>query len=391
MKENKRTKTVEGRKGRLRIEYQGIVASIYGHARRLGLSETTCRNRVMRFGVSPGVLDEVFAPSPLKQIITYRGFTGTIPAVAKHFGLAVGAVRKRMKVYPLVPENYDRIFLEGARFFEYQGVRDSITGHTRRFGLTKYTVTQRIRKYGFSKDTLPLIFEPRKPTPVYEYGGVTDTLKGHCRRLGLRWKTVCARRNVIGESAATLPQLLAQPVAVNETFVYQGIRDTIRGHARRLGLNDWVVRGRIRRLGTTPEALSLVFSPHRLKSVSAKLTCNGVTDTIRGWALRLGMTTTGVYNRLKRLPPEEALTRPRSNRAPHRYQKGSRLLTCDGITDSVLNWAVRLDISPSSIESRLKRGMSDHDALYPPPRKPRPRLPPGENVRRSLAALGIIH
>ena len=390
MKRNQQTKTVKGRKAGLRIEYQGIVASVYGHAKRLGLSCGTCGHRIERLGTSPEVLDEVFAPRPVKQIITYRGFTGTIPAVAKHFGLAVGAVRKRMKVYPLVPENYDRIFLDGARFFEYQGVRDSLYGHARRFGLTKYTVAKRIREYGFSKDTLPLILEPRKPTPVYEYGGVTDTLKGHCRRLGLRWKTVCARRNVIGESAATLPQLLAQPVTVNETFVYQGIRDTVRGHARRLGLNDWVVRGRIRRLGTTPEALSLVFSPRRLKSTFTKLTCNGVTDTIRGWALRLGMTTGAVYSRLKCLPPEEALTRPRSNRAPHRYRQGTRLLTCDGITDSILHWAVRLDISPSGIESRLKRGMSDHDALYPPPRKSCPRRPPGENVRRSLAALGII-
>jgi hypothetical protein len=60
-------------------------------------------------------------------------------------------------------------------------------------------------------------------------------------------------------------------------------------------------------------------------------------------------------------------------RRPLRPREGARLITVDGITDSIPGWAMRLGVTIGTIHARLAKGWSERRAVTTPPRQPRRR------------------
>lgn len=99
------------------------------------------------------------------------------------------------------------------------------------------------------------------------------------------------------------------------------------------------------------------------RSVTHFLTLNGETLHLREWARRLGTTSTTLLNRLKRgMSDEEALSKPIS----HKPYRGPRLLTANGETRTLAEWSRSTGLSMTTISCRLEAGWSEAGALTKP-------------------------
>ena len=374
-----------------KVEYQGVLATIRGHAKRLGICDSVCQRRAKQLGVSPETLPKIFAPIFVWPKIVYRGIADTVAGHARRLGLKPKTCNIRAEHLGLCPENYDRIFAPPQRRIEYHGIVDSVKGHARRVGINPQTAYERMKLYGKSPDALERVFKPSKPAE-YEYNGVKDTLKGHAKRLGIGWQTVLKRRIKHGESAETLPLLLAPLQRHWHAIVYEGVRDSIKGHARRLGLRESTATQRARRYGVGEAALPLVFSKTTIVPQCKTYTHDGITDTLSGWARRLGLTVGGLRKRMMYHAPEVALSYPRLEQycAPENFKRAKCILTYNGETHTAGGWARITGLSRSALRSRIERGLPPEKVLarcaFHSPRQTRRSQP----VRSSLAALGIV-
>jgi len=70
--------------------------------------------------------------------------------------------------------------------------------------------------------------------------------------------------------------------------------------------------------------------------------------TIKEWAVKLGLTYSGLYARLRRMPPDKALAMPREGKRPSLVASGGEELT-------VREWAARLGMTRGGMTSRFKR------------------------------------
>lgn len=96
------------------------------------------------------------------------------------------------------------------------------------------------------------------------------------------------------------------------------------------------------------------------------LTFDGITQSVPDWADQLGISQKILHFRLRAgWTVEDTLTIPANGRRP----QCSHLLTFEGITLSVADWAKRLGISQETLHWRLSKKWSVERVLTTPPRK----------------------
>lgn len=52
-----------------------------------------------------------------------------------------------------------------------------------------------------------------------------------------------------------------------------------------------------------------------------------------------------------------------------KIRQGSRTITVDGVTDTIGGWAQRIGLRPAAIDARLKNGWSEREAVTTPRQK----------------------
>lgn len=98
------------------------------------------------------------------------------------------------------------------------------------------------------------------------------------------------------------------------------------------------------------------------KRNSVKLTFNGKTMTIAEWSRELGINEHVIRQRTERgWTAEAALTTP----VDHRCGK-DREITFQGETKSLTGWAKAMNLTPSALEKRLRKGWALEKALTTP-------------------------
>ena len=244
---------------------------------------------------------------------------------------------------------------------EYQGILAYPIEHARRLGISE-EIYKRIAKYGLAPDALPKVFGPPERGTKYEYDGITATIADHAKRLGITRTLAYMRFRMYGP--ASLDKVFG-PVKKPRLVTYDGITETVTAHARRLGLNMSTVDRRVERFGLAPEALPLVFSRCHVITRGARYTAHGVTDSVSGWSHRLGMTTGAIYDRLAKYPPEVALTLPKREGEWRYHTKPTHMITYNGETHSIGQWALKLGIGAAGIRGRFLRGLPTEEVLYP--------------------------
>ena len=93
------------------------------------------------------------------------------------------------------------------------------------------------------------------------------------------------------------------------------------------------------------------------------VTIDGVTRSLPEWANHFGLTVSLVYKRMREegMSDVEALQTPK--RPPRRK---ARAVTIDGVTLPVAEWAARHGISVAMFYRRLREGMTEREALMVP-------------------------
>lgn len=126
-----------------------------------------------------------------------------------------------------------------------------------------------------------------------------------------------------------------------------GVTDTIKGWAFRLGCTYHTLYKRICLYGKTPEEAIRAGSRHMWRTY---LTVNGETHTIAEWGRKTGIDPDVISERISRdgWDVEEAIgLRPHENRA-------EKKITYRGKTRNIAQWARELGISESAMRSRLR-------------------------------------
>jgi len=101
-------------------------------------------------------------------------------------------------------------------------------------------------------------------------------------------------------------------------------------------------------------------------STTRRITYNGETMSLKGWARKLGIDDTTLGRRLASgWTIENTLTTPP---LPRDMTGGAQLITHDGITLSIRGWSRRVGISAMTLARRLKKGWSTEKALTTPTR-----------------------
>jgi hypothetical protein len=88
---------------------------------------------------------------------------------------------------------------------------------------------------------------------------------------------------------------------------------------------------------------------------------NGTTKCLTDWAADLGMNYISLSHRLSKMPVSEALTVPKQREGV----SVARMITYDGATRNIADWAIHIGISSKGLRYRLKK-MSVHEALTRP-------------------------
>jgi len=135
-----------------------------------------------------------------------------------------------------------------------------------------------------------------------------------------------------------------------------GQQATVTETAQRLGLPRVIFWKRVTRQGVAPEIAALGKHPPRKDS--KLLTHDGQTLTVPQWAKLLGISNGTLFHRLKNgMPLDKALT-------PGLLD--SHLFTLNGQTMSLPEWAKQLGVTLSTLQQRVyRRGLPLERALMP--------------------------
>lgn len=100
------------------------------------------------------------------------------------------------------------------------------------------------------------------------------------------------------------------------------------------------------------------------------VTMNGQTKCLAEWSELTGLKAKTIECRLERgMSSEDALLTP--NGISTRLRKTNRMLTHNGVTLCLAEWADRLGVAPENITARLRRGQTLEEALTGPQRRSR--------------------
>lgn len=90
---------------------------------------------------------------------------------------------------------------------------------------------------------------------------------------------------------------------------------------------------------------------------------DGEAHTIREWAEKSNLSISIIRDRLRSgWPEDEAVTIP----SQKGRKRGMRLYELDGITDTLSGWARRLGINPATLQNRINRGWDFRKAATTP-------------------------
>lgn len=335
-----------------------------------------------------------FSDHPVRQahLYTYDGIVDTLSGHARRVGLSVHTCRVRLRRVRAEGRDESEIFRPVSKGVAYRGIVDTWAGHARRYGLEPRTVFSRLCRWGRTPDKLPRVFghDPQYQPELILYDGIRATLCDHARRLGIEAATVYRRIKFLGLGEKVLP-LVFRPVRKPVSVTYQGVTDTVSGHCRRLGLDVGRIRQRISAWGLAEATLPKVFAPGRLATCPPKLLAHGgVTDTCSGWARRLGVDVSTVRGRLRKMSVADALGRPLSKRHRHNV----RMVTIGGVTRPIAEWARMNGIMLPTVYGRMLKGWPVEEALFTPVGCRRAPTDPAAAVEKlkkhRLAGLNIV-
>ena len=291
--------------------------------------------------------------------------------------------------------------------FWYDGYYDTMRGHARRRGISFNTIDMRVWRYGNRPENYDRILHVgtlSRRTIVF--GGKLTNVAEAARRLGLNPNAVYQRifRGMSAEDALRMPLRIPQRtkrtrkvyapgvIPKGARFEYRGIVDTLRGHALRLGVSPGTVTIRAKTCGRRYDKLDVLLSTERDMGRYPLVLYRGQLATLTGHCRRLGLPKTAVLSRVRKrgFTPKESLDIAMNGERV--YGSGHRL---NGEIRSVESWARRARMSAKAVRRRLKRGATLAQALARGSWRAKPvtdaRSKPVKTRRsRELAALGII-
>lgn len=155
----------------------------------------------------------------------------------------------------------------------------------------------------------------------------------------------------------------------NHILTFRGESKTVAMRARQLGMSRITIESRLRDGWTVDRALTEPRDPQE-----RNLTFRGKTQSLREWAIECGIGASALWSRIDRdgWTIEEALTTPilrsqKDRRNPRLHlNKAVRMLTANGRTQPLRDWARELGISEQALSGRISSGWPIERALSAP-------------------------
>lgn len=134
-----------------------------------------------------------------------------------------------------------------------------------------------------------------------------------------------------------------------------------------LGVPSSTLRCRLVKFGESQAGLAMVFSPASYKAYrrATLVTYNGMTKSLKEWAEYAGLKRTTFELRLKKgYTMEEALRKnPRYQQSDKGRLFGGKQIVIDGVKGNIKFHAERIGISRNTVGKRLERGIPIEKAL----------------------------
>lgn len=244
--------------------------------------------------------------------------------------------------------------LSSNRWLTYQGKTQTVSQWSRDLGLTSPSLHQRIRQGGPIEDILgPRRNERHQETRELTFNGKTQSLGDWADELGIPRERLWNR---IFTKNMPLEQALQSGVLDGSKIVtYQGKTQTVLEWSKELGIDWLTLHRRLRRmpLERAMEARKL-NRWDGLRDDNRVIEFNGVSDSLSGWAKRIGVSPSAMLKRLDKWPLERALTE---------IPKGNTILEYKGDQYTLSEASRKFGISKNTLTKRLGNGWSVEAAL----------------------------
>lgn len=195
--------------------------------------------------------------------------------------------------------------------------------------------------------------EPR----MISSNGHSLTAKGWAKKLGMCYATVCRRLKLYPIEKALSPGAIS-PGRVPRTISCHGETLSVPDWSRKIGVNYNLINSRLKRGWPPEKALSDRSNrgrPRKVILIPYDLTFEGRTMGLPEWASEIGTSVETLVKRIKHGYPIEKVLKPDA-----RGKNGRTvLLTKDGKTQNLTEWAKELGITISAMSRRMDRTPND--------------------------------
>ena len=279
-----------------------------------------------------------------RKILTYKGVTGTLSELARHFKVPYSRAYSRF--YRKLPldivfsrDNYS--LKEVSDKLTHRGVTGTLPELAKHFGVKYATAYYRLH----SGKSLDEVFSKNNKSfkgkaEKYTYKGVTGTLPDLAKYFGVDYSTAYSRL----QSGKSLDVVFSPINSKYDKLTYKGVTGTLPELAKHFGVLYATAYNRLQ----AGKSLDVVFSPNNFKF--DKLTYRGVTGTLPELVEHFGVDYSTAYNRLVSKKPLDVVF---SNKS---LKPTTEILTYRGLTGTLSDLCKHFDVDYSLAYSRLKSG-----------------------------------
>lgn len=292
------------------------------------------------------------------EVYTVLGYKGTLPNIAHHFNIRYATLAQRLR-NGMTLEEAVSLPVQSSNLYsvgDYFGTLPEIAEH---FGVNYGTLLKRLR------NGIPLeeAIQEQRIVNRYSVCGYTGTLPEIAEHFGINYDTLMHRLR----QGASLEEAISS-LQINKIYNIKGYSGTLPEIAEHYDIKLGTLRTRLQRGMSLEEALGVSVSTRKGEGANKQYNVNGFTGTLHEIAEHFEVKYTTLINRLRKgWSLEDAILPPMI--PPTKVAKQYSVM---GVKGTLKEIAKHFDIKYDTLLDRLHRGLSLEEAVLVPVQKRQP-------------------